>query len=429
MPLEQAANLVRHISTALALVCIPVCLAASPFALSQQKPVRPSVYAFGGSGQFIKIAIGSSVAVTLGSLTSIDGNQIAFPPAVPGPGTKTERNWLGSEFTYDRQLQRIYAVFPPADEKSPRPVSLISMRVPDMKVVARIPLPFGPALLLSPGGDKLFASGMQELPEPGEGSLQISTTIYNASDLTPVKKFAQVVDRQKYLMADVVNHASFQPGAYFSPDGSLIFDRMSVIRVGADSFDRRDVDIFALLTPSEREELRSYGSVDAASGKSYLPFAFESSASGVLLLRVVNARQANEALISIDMKAEKVFRILHIPLGRASLTPDSKMILVEMLRPAASAPNQAASRSLIKTGNIVAYDARSGDPLKSFEAKDLAGNEENHRIVCFDPGSKSFIYEAASKLYLIRTSFEERPVLIDSGFIAGPETACLYTDM
>ena len=385
-------------------------------------------YFFGASGEFLKLERVRLSVSALWALPLVAGNDTILPEYV-SPHSHIAQQWLSLNLTYNSRLKQIYGVFPKkVGEKPEEQVAIIALQLPEFRIIADIDVSQAPELLVTPDGRRLFASSVQQNSTSTLDNIVASIDVYDTSTFKRIDQIRETVSRQGYLMAAVVINSSFQKGAYFSGDGTTIYNRLEKIKVLSNRMHKEHINPIELLNSSQKVLLRPFETRDAITGKPWLPFSFSDSASGLALIALSNASRTRNTLISIDLDSVKVLSIIESPQGRAHLTSDGRSVVLEEIEWRQEMQYEKKTDVAYKTGRFLIYDPFTGNQISELRQTVLAGREDDHKLICIAPSNDQFFYLAGSEIYAISITADALPVRIQSDFIASQWTECIFAD-
>lgn len=385
-------------------------------------------YFFGASGEFLKLERERLSVTALWALPLVAGNGTVLPEYV-SPRSHVAQQWLPSNLTYNSRLEQIYGVFPKkAGKRSEEQAAIIALQLPELKIIADIDVSQAPNLLVTPDGSLLFASSVQQNGPSALDDIVANIDIYDTSTFKRIDQIRETVSRQSYLMATAVINPSFQKSAYFSGDGTTIYNRLEKIKILGNGMHKEHINPIELLTSSQKLQLMPFETKDAITGKSWLPFLFSDSAAGVALIAFSDASRSRNTLIAIDLDSVKVLSMLESPPCRAHLTPDGRSIVLEEIEWRQEMQYERKADVAYKTGRFLVYNALTGKQISELRQTVLAGSEDDHKLICIAPSNDQFFYLAGSELYAVRIAANSSPVRIQSDFIASQWTECIFAD-
>jgi hypothetical protein len=385
-------------------------------------------YFFGASGEFLKLERVRLSITALWALPLVAGNDTILPEYV-SPHSHVAQQWLSANLTYNSRLKQIYGVFPKRmSERAEEQVAIIALQLPELRIIADIDVSQAPDLLVTPDGRRLFASSVQQNGSSTLDNIIAKIDIYDTSTFKRIDQIRETVPRQSYLMATVAINSSFQKGAYFSDDGTIIYNRLEKIKVLGNGMHKEHINPIGLLSSAQKVLLRPFETTDAITGKPWLPFSFSDSASGLALIALSNASRTRNTFISIDLDSVKILSIVESPPGRAHLTSDGRNIVLEEIEWRQEMQYEKKTDVAYKTGRFLIYNPFTGNQISELRQTILAGPEDDHKLICIAPSNDQFFYLAGSELYAIRITVDTLPVRIQSDFIASQGTECIFSD-
>lgn len=200
--------------------------------LGNQAAGSTFVYFFDVNGKFLKLRLDELAVDAYWALPRVHGVAQYLPP----PPRGAHGHWRPEEFRCDSNLGRLYGVFPKValDEVRDSVFQVIAFSHPSLEVVKAIELPpvltTGPNILVSPDGSRLlvwFAYGDRGEQIMG-GTITSIVETYDTKTFEKIASVRESMEREGFSYARFNNF--FSEAAYFSADGTKIYDSYSGLR-------------------------------------------------------------------------------------------------------------------------------------------------------------------------------------------------------
>jgi hypothetical protein len=404
---------------------------ANPAPMTAQRVAEASqttpafAYCFDFSGIFIRINVGQPAVSELWALPLVEGLGKSLPAYIPAGSNSAAGVWSAGPWRADSRAGRLYGVFPTKEsDGEDGSYQILRLTLPRFELVGRTGLPLTsgrPTILLTPDAEQLFVS---YTPRPDGAARPVVRVVdvYEAATLQKIRSIRETVELGKGAARA---GAAFSERASFSKDGALIYDGLSKVSVGTEQMTRKTVRWMPLLSPEQRDKLRPFEQLNQAIGKPWLPFRFSESVDGVGL--VIFYHDARSAILSLDLTNERVLSLSDGPAARAVVLPGGKRALCEEIEWRADSPG-GQTRGY-KTGRFFILDVYSGKRVEEFSAPELAGYEQDHKVLAVAESGSKAVYLAGGNLYVMTLQPNHRSIArIQSDFAASAWTECVFAN-